>query len=163
MKEQTCCLTGHRRLPEDFSSLRLRLKEAIKELAERGVKSYYCGGATGFDTLAGFAVIDAKKSRPELRLMLALPCEGQDRYWSLSQKNDYNKLLSAADETIYVSERYHTGCMLLRDRYMVDCSAFCLAYCTQKTGGTVYTVRYAQSRGLEVVNLASEWRQESMF
>ena len=39
---------------------------------------------------------------------------------------------------------------------MVDSSAVCIAYCTRKTGGTAYTVRYALKKGLQVINLA-DW------
>ena len=46
--------------------------------------------------------------------------------------------------------------MLKRDRYMVDNSDIVVAYLTKSSGGTYYTVKYANEKGVKVVNLANE-------
>ena len=52
---------------------------------------------------------------------------------------------------IYVSEDYYKGCMLERNRYLVDHSAKLLAvYNGERRGGTAMTVRYAKKIGREV-------------
>lgn len=76
------------------------------------------------------------------------------RGWSYEEKGLFEYILGHADEAFYVSENYYRGCMHKRNRYMVDNSAYCICYCTELKGGTHYTMKYAQSRGLEVVNIA---------
>ena len=55
-----------------------------------------------------------------------------------------------------VSPEYVRGAYLIRDRRLVDESAYCISYCNKPTGGTVYTVRYAIKKGIPVFN-ASSW------
>ena len=46
------------------------------------------------------------------------------------------------------------GCMYKRNRHLVDHSGICVCYLTKDSGGTAYTVRYARTHGLEIINLA---------
>ena len=45
---------------------------------------------------------------------------------------------------IYISKEKKKGCMHARNRYMIDNSSLCIAYMTRQSGGTAYTVKYAQ-------------------
>ena len=40
----------------------------------------------------------------------------------------------------------------------VDGSAYCIAHCTRNSGGTAYTLRYAQQEGLKIYNVAGGYR-----
>ena len=52
----------------------------------------------------------------------------------------------------YISEDYHDGCMMERNRYMVDHAAYLLAvYNGEWRGGTAATVRYAQKLGRKTI------------
>ena len=42
----------------------------------------------------------------------------------------------------------------MRNRYMVDNSAFCVCYLNRQKGGTMYTALYAMQEGLPLLNLA---------
>ena len=42
---------------------------------------------------------------------------------------------------------------LARDRHLVDGSAYCIGCCTRAAGGTAYTLRYAEKKGLQVWNV----------
>lgn len=75
---------------------------------------------------------------------------------SAADRKEFESILSAADGIVYTAEVYDRGCMLRRDRYMVDKSSICVSYMTKNTGGTAYTVGYALKKGLEVINLALE-------
>lgn len=44
--------------------------------------------------------------------------------------------------------------MFKRNRHLVDCSSVCVCYLTKPSGGTAYTVKYAASGGLTIVNIA---------
>ena len=51
-----------------------------------------------------------------------------------------------------VSQEYSKGCMLKRNRYLVDHAACLLAvYNEEWRGGTAMTVRYARKVGREVI------------
>lgn len=152
MIEKSCCFTGHRRLPpEHLQSITKQLNSYITELIDSGVRRFIAGGALGFDTLAANEVLKLKSTYcPEIRLVLALPCRNQDRYWTPLDKVEYARILECADEVIYVSEKYTPYCMHARNRYMVDNAAHCIAYLNQASGGTAYTVNYARQSGREV-------------
>ena len=153
MKNQTCCFTGHRDCKDD-RRLRKRLKLAVTELiTQRNVRYFCAGGALGFDTIAALCVIRLKKKYPDIRLILVLPCPEQDRYWSDRDKTVYKDIMEKADRVIYTSDRYTRGCMHIRNRCLVDNSAYCIAYCGKSEGGTYYTLNYAASKGLEIINL----------
>ena len=49
-----------------------------------------------------------------------------------------------------LQEKYEAGCLLARNRYMADRADVLLAYCERESGGTAYTVRYAQKHGVPV-------------
>ena len=44
--------------------------------------------------------------------------------------------------------------MQVRNRYLVNQSSKCICYLEKNTGGTKYTVDYALSKNLQVINLA---------
>ena len=52
-------------------------------------------------------------------------------------------------ETV-VQHHYDRGCMLRRNRYMVDHSSRLIAAFDGTLGGTMYTVTYAMKQGTEV-------------
>lgn len=157
MQEKTCCFTGHRKLPEEkLPQLRDALFKVIIRLASQGVTRFACGGALGFDTLAAQMVLVAKETFPQIQLILVLPCKTQDKYWSKEDREIYRQILTRADKVIFVSETYIQGCMQKRNRLLVEDGSVCVSYCTQKQGGTVYTLNYARRKGLKVINLAEK-------
>ncbi len=144
MDNAGCCFTGHRHISEDERPyLCSALSQIIRELVTTNdITTFYAGGAQGFDTLAAMAVLAARERFPEVRLVVVLPyANNADR-------------LSAADKVICLAERYYNGCMFARNRYLVDHSSICVSYRTKQTGGTAYTVKYALSKGVKVINLA---------
>ena len=85
-----------------------------------------------------------------------LPCEKQSQGYSPRDKVRYQAVLRQADGVRYISRSYYRGCMLARNRAMVDASQLCLCYLTHSGGGTAYTVAAALRQGLPVINLAEE-------
>ncbi|MGN1319234.1 MAG: SLOG family protein [Lachnospirales bacterium] len=152
MRNQTCCFTGHRDCKDSFF-LRKRLKSVIAELVvNKGVRFFGAGGALGFDTVASLCVLELKNTYPQIRLILVLPCPEQTKYWSVKDKQVYEYIKRKADKIVYTSEKYTKGCMFKRNRWLVDNSNYCIVYCVKNTGGSYYTVNYAEEKGLEVIN-----------
>ena len=80
----------------------------------------------------------------------ALPCEEQAARWKERDRNRYFRLVAQCDYETMVQHHYDRGCMLRRDRYMVDRSAMIIAVYGGVLGGTMYTLSYAMKKGLEL-------------
>jgi len=157
IKEQTACFTGHREIPLlQLLPLKKKLRRTIISSIEEGYRFFGAGGALGFDTLAANTVLDLKKNYPDIKLILVLPCLNQTRGWKEKDIETYENIKSQADKVVYTSEQYFRGCMQKRNRHLVDNSALCISYLTSETGGTAYTVKYARSQGLKILNLAED-------
>lgn len=124
------------------------------EAIEQGYRYFGCGGALGFDTLAAQTVLRLREIYPEIRLILVLPCRDQTRGWKQADVAEYDRIMKAADKVTYTSEQYYSGCMHKRNRHLVDNSSLCICYLTEQSGGTAYTVNYARSQGLKIINVA---------
>lgn len=157
IKEQTACFTGHREIPLlQQLPLKKKLRRTIISSIEEGYRFFGAGGALGFDTLAAKIVLDLKKDYPDIKLILVLPCLNQTRGWKEKDIEIYENIKSQADKVVYTSEQYFRGCMQKRNRHLADNSALCINYLTSDTGGTAYTVKYARSQGLKILNLAED-------
>ena len=154
MKISTCCFTGHRFISEnERESLQEHLLLEIEKLILHGVKFFGTGGALGFDTMAARAVLKLRNKYAHIRLILVLPCKEQAKSWSEKDKEVYMQIFSEADKIVYTSAHYSRGCMHIRNRHLVDYSKHCICYLNKKSGGTAYTVDYAQQKGLHIINL----------
>lgn len=161
MDKMTCAFTGHR--PKSFPwkynenardcmLLKEVLAEQIAALADRGVTDWLSGMAQGADAWCAQIVLDLKKENPTLRLHCILPCEGQEDKWPIAERERYHSILKQADEVVYVSRTYHPGCMLERNRCMVDRASVLLAvYNGTYRSGTAMTVRYAKALDRELI------------
>ena len=157
LKKHTCCFTGHRDMPSDRKSdIRSQLKAAVEREIQNGYRFFGAGGALGFDTMAAQTVLELKPQYPQIRLILVLPCVDQTAGWKQSDIDEYEHIKALADKVIYTSKAYYSGCMFKRNRHLVNNSSLCICYLTRQTGGTAYTVRYAESKGVTVLNLSKQ-------
>lgn len=157
VREKTCCLTGHRKIPpENFSEISRRLEDVLVQLMEKGYLYFGTGDALGFDTLAAQTVLKLKTEYSYSKLILVLPCESQAEHWEKEDRMIYEEIKRKADKVVYTSKAYYRGCMHKRNRHLVDNSSCCICYLTKETGGTAYTVHYAKEKLLTVYNVAKE-------
>lgn len=148
MNKGFCALTGHRVLPADFNEKQL-LSE-LESLIKEGYTFFYCGMAEGFDLLALKALLTLKEIYP-IEIEACVPYTGQERSFSAEMKALYRTLIDKCDKKTVFFEKYTDGCFLIRNRYMVDNADCIYAYCLRNTGGTAYTVRYAESKNKKVI------------
>ena len=152
--EYACCFTGHRIIKADiYNTLPQKLENKIKALINKGFCDFICGGALGFDTLAAQTVLKLRAEFNHIRLILALPCENQTKGWSDANTQIYNQILKQADVVHYISQTYTAGCMMKRNRFMVDNSKACVFLLTNQRSGTYKTVEYALETGKELHNI----------
>ena len=87
-------------------------------------------------------------------IILAYPFDSFIDHWNEEDKNKYYEALPKYNKLVCVSLKPFRGVYFARNRYLVDHSAYCIAYCTSDTGGTAYTLRYARSKNLKITNIA---------
>lgn len=156
-KNTTCCFTGHRSLPPDrLWNITARLETAVEFLICQGIEVFRAGGAIGFDTIAALTVLKLRKKYPHVSLVLVLPCKDQTRYWPMYHKILYEKIRDLADVVTYTAQYAHRGCMHVRNRNLVDHSAWCVYCLLRQCGGTKFTVEYARQKGLCLINVADD-------
>ncbi|MBQ9086705.1 MAG: DUF1273 family protein [Clostridia bacterium] len=152
----TCCFTGHRRIPYPHRALLPKLIDGMLDtLISRQVTIFRTGGAMGFDTMVALKILEKREQYPHIRLELILPCRDQASRWDAYNQKAYAYVLARADSVICLHDRYTSGCMLERNRRMVQGSQFCIGYCNTPGGGSAYTLEYAKSHGLRVINIAA--------
>ena len=158
LRQRTCCFTGHREIPaKDLPGILKRTEQAVRRLIEQGVIFFGMGGAIGYDTETAKLLFRLRATDyPQIKVILVYPFEGFTSRWSDEQRAEYARLLPQYDKAVCVAQRANREAYLERDRHLVDGSAYCIAYCTRNSGGTAYTLRYAQQKGLKIFNTASE-------
>ena len=155
MNKKICCFTGHRDIDKELEPyVKEVLVSTLNKLIVYGVTDFRAGGARGFDMLAEVEVLKLKKENPDLKLNLCLPCPNQSVKWCASEQRLYDRILEVCDGYTYAEDTYTRGCMYKRNRQLVDGAEFCVAYYDGNgSGGSAYTVGYAESRGVSVINL----------
>ena len=153
-KKTTCCFTGHRDIPlYEWDEVRAKLRHTIELLFESGYRNFVAGGAVGFDTIAAQEVLRLKNSYPQVTLTVVSPYAGQSDGFLKDQKLAFDAIKTLCDDFIIIRQNYQRGCMMERNRRMVDMSSLCVAYMKNETSGTGNTVKYALKNHLRVINL----------
>ena len=146
-----CAFSGHRNLRKyDFEYSELH--EAIYDLLQAGIRRFYCGMAQGFDLEAAECLLSFK-GQFDFELTAVIPCANQSDTFSRENKGRYKKILGACSDEIVLNDRYFQGCMLQRNRYMVDSSEVLLCFLRERSGGTFYTYNYAKKLKRIVIEL----------
>ena len=157
-----CAFTGHRprSLPwgsrEDdprCEALKMLIHSAVGQAADRGFRHFLCGMALGCDTYFAESVLEWKQSKPDLILEAVIPCPGQADRWSEKDRTRYGRLLQQCDMLTVLEDSYSDGCMLRRNRSMIDRAELLISVYDGSGGGTGNTVQYAKERGLEILSL----------
>lgn len=165
MRPPTCAFTGHRsaKLPWGYNEsdprcldLKQRIWDTVEAVASAGFTSFICGMAEGCDLYFCEAVLALKREQPEISLEAAIPFAGQADKWPDHMQKRYLSLLEECDRKTVLQEEYTPGCMMKRNRYMVDHADLIIACYDGQTGGTLNTLRYALERGVEIIHLAIE-------
>lgn len=158
-RDITCCFTGHRsqKLPWGFNEqderclqMKENAKQKIISAINRGYINFISGMAIGFDMICAELVLELKKQYPQIKLVCAIPCKGQEKVWNAFTQKRYNNIVKRADKKVVLAEKYTPECMLDRNRYMINNSSLCIALFDGKPGGTAKTIEYAKQKGLNV-------------
>lgn len=155
MMPKSCCVTGHRDIPDDkVEYVRTQLQQEIDSAIADGYNTFYSGFAEGADQLFAAIVADRKQDNKDLHLVAAIP--HPKRLKQLEGDAEATRLLGACDSVGVHSREYTPDCFKRRNQFMVEESGRCIAvHDGRPRGGTASTMRYAQEldRELRVVNI----------
>ncbi len=155
-----CCFTGHRpgKLPwkeNEWDRRCIALKERImvllREAYRQGCRHFITGMARGIDTYCCEAVLRLRREWDDVVLEAAIPCQTQAQGWKARDQERYRRLLAQCDLQTLIQPDYTPGCMLRRDRYMVQRADYVIGvYDGVSQGGTRQTLAYALGQKREV-------------
>lgn len=150
MEGKTCCVTGHRNLPQnEINKIKADLRREIDSAVADGYTRFMSGFADGVDQYFSEIVLERKKARPELELVAVIAY--RKRLDSLKEKGKTYELLEACADVIVMQEEYHPSVYSHRNRYMVERSDRVIAvYDGREKGGTVRTIRFAHQMRKEL-------------
>lgn len=165
-RESTCCFTGHRpdKLPwggnhadARCQEMRQHLAQAVEQAYQAGFRHFICGMARGSDLYFAQAVLNLRKQFPDVTLEAARPCESQASAWPRADQQLYADILSQCNYETLVQQHYDRGCMMRRNRYMVDRSTLLIAvYNGVPQGGTAQTITYAMRQKVKLTMIEVE-------
>lgn len=162
--EKSCAFSGHRpeklpwgsnELDPRCTALKIKMEQELRRLCETGTDRFLCGMARGTDLMFGELVIKLREAYP-ITLEGVLPCPGQEKRWPQEEQQRFATLLRKCDKVICLEQAYSEGCMLRRNRYMVDrADVLMTVWDGCYHSGTGSTVAYARQQGIELLPL---WR-----
>ena len=142
MRKKTCCVSGHRDLPQkEINYVKAALGREVDRAVADGYTCFMSGFGEGVDQYAEI-VLERQKETPALELIAVIPY--RKRLDNLKEKGRTYRMLEACAEVVVVQEEYHPSVYSRRSRYMAERSDRVIAvYDGREKGGTVRTIRFA--------------------
>ena len=150
MQKKTCCVTGHRDLPQkEINRIKAALRKAIEKAVADGFTRFMSGFAESVDQYFAEIVLEMQKSNPALELVAVIPY--QKRLDNLRQKKWTYDMLEACTDVVVIREEYQPSVYSHRNRYMVEHSDRVIAvYDGREKGGTAGTIRFTHTMKKEL-------------
>ena len=146
-KEHTCCVTGHRNISANkIHYVQMQIRQELLRAIQRGYTHFISGFAVGVDLIFAGIVADLKSEYP-ITLEAAIPYPGRMD----TPDRAFQHLVKVCDTVKVHTDRYSKGCYMVRNRYMIDCSALVIAvHDGRKSGGTAATIGYVNRKGCDL-------------
>ena len=138
MQGRSCFFIGHREAPEDIAST--LASEVRRHITELGVTEFIVGHYGRFDSMAGQAVIAAKREFPYIRLLLLIPYHPAEAPVNLPEGYDGTYYPPGMES---VPRRF---AIVRANRYMVDHTDYLIAYAWHPASNARELVEYAETR-----------------
>ena len=149
-----CTFAGHREVYQ--ANIPEALDQALAEIIENDNSiRFLVGGMGEFDKMCASAVRRAKRKYPntEISLELVLPYLTND----INENKSFYEM--SYDNIIVPFELagvHYKSVITKRNRWLVDNSDWLIAFVYRDFGGAYTTLRYAEKKGLQIVNLAKQ-------
>ena len=138
MQGRSCFFIGHREAPEDIAAN--LASEIRRHITELGVTEFVVGHYGRFDSMAGQAVIAAKREFPYIRLLLLIPYHPAEAPVDLPEGYDGTYYPPGMES---VPRRF---AIVRANRYMVDHTDYQIAYAWHPASNARELVEYAETR-----------------
>ena len=138
MQGRSCFFIGHREAPEDIAAN--LASEVRRHITELGVTEFIVGHYGRFDSMAGQAVIAAKREFPYIRLLLLIPYHPAEAPVNLPEGYDGTYYPPGMES---VPRRF---AIVRANRYMVDHTDYLIAYAWHPASNARELVEYAETR-----------------
>jgi len=164
---KTLCFSGHRteKMPKGRNEFNLMIQSLIYEINKAimdGYDTFMFGACYGFDLICAEQILLRKQiirhtDPVNIKLVAVVPFEEQASRWKTNDREKYFNILSKCDEVITLNKHYQSGCYYERNRYMVDNSSRLICYYDGRSGGTRYTIEYAESKSIPMINIYNSY------
>ena len=138
MQGKSCFFIGHREAPEDIAAN--LASEVRRHITELGVTEFIVGHYGRFDSMAGQAVIAAKREFPYIRLLQLIPYHPAEAPTDLPEGYDGTYYPPGMES---VPRRF---AIVRANRYMVDHTDYLIAYAWHPASNARELVEYAEAR-----------------
>ena len=122
------------------------LRQAIEELIDSGVDTFYVGHQGHFDTMVLGCLKELQKSHPHLRFSVVLATLPKMGYNAYEGRTLYPEEVASGPPRFAIDRR---------NRWMLAQADCCLCYVNYPWGGAYKFARAAKRRGLPVINLGT--------
>lgn len=113
------------------------------------------GMALGWDQALALAALNN-----EVPYIAAVPFMGQESVWPAQSQEQFRHLIKHAEELVVVCTGAYAGWkMQKRNQWMVDHCDKVIALWDGTAGGTANCVRYANTKGKEIINYYDKWKE----
>ena len=100
----TVSFTGHRTYGGEADAL---LRDTVRQLYARGMRTFLSGMAPGFDLAAAEVVLACRAECAELRLVAVIPFAGQELRFPAAERQRFRRIVAAADVAGALARGYH--------------------------------------------------------
>ncbi|WP_313346893.1 SLOG family protein [Sedimentibacter sp.] len=166
-RNKTLCFIGHRteKLPKSKNEFNLMIQSLIYEINKaisEGYDTFMFGACYGFELICAEQVLIRKQivrlTDPiSINLVAVVPFEEQAAKWKEKDREKYFNALPKCDDVITLNKHYQSESYHERNRYMVDNSSRLICYYDGSSGGTRYTVEYAERQSIQIINLCNSY------
>lgn len=149
-----CTFAGHREVYQ--ANIAEKLDEAISIIVETDdCFRFLVGGMGNFDGMCASAIRRAKRRYPnkQISLELVLPYLTQEL---IENKQFYETSYDDVIVPIELAGVHYKSAITKRNRWMIERSDWLVAFVYREFGGAYTTLRYAEKKGLQIVNLANQ-------
>ena len=122
----------------------------VRAAWEAGATTFACGLARGCDFYFAEAVLRLQEQAEGISLEAWIPCPEQPNRWKEPDQARYRTLLTRCSRVHVVEPAYAPGCMLRRNRAMLQAADWLISVYDGSGGGTGAAVAYANRLGLPV-------------
>lgn len=176
---QVCAITGHRpsRFPfkNDESDiicqmLKIKIENNLRDLYQKGIRTFWIGGALGVDMWSSEILIELKKEEAysDIKIMIAIPFEGYSKMWKKQYSERLNNILDNADKVVVIGTKKEPKQELYKKRneYIVDKADCLLAVFDRRRivrSGTHMTIMFALRKGIPIIVVDSNLQKGILY